>query len=347
MNKTVIESIVFTIPIVCALMCMVLVLMDASARRRNKQEMGLRLFLALTYAVTSLGWLGIVFYFADSRLFESYKMVFLLTLMFDQVMIYRFVCIITGTDGQHEFHPMHLFVPLVFAVISLEWDIMVPLFVVYNAVYPLLNVLRIKRYREFVVDYSSDASRTSLRWLYIIQILILITIPLPLAMILLDSEISQFGYWPCLGALPYFINYLILCYNLLNNNYLIVPTEDEAGKNEYWSEVLSRRQFDEYLMKKKPWLNPNLRVTDIAAELHTNRCYLSSFIKKEYNMNFCRLINQYRLQELDRLRLSSLIGEVPNIELVMMSGFANYRSYLRAKKEEDKLNLLKMFDLKG
>lgn len=344
MNKTVIESIVFTIPIVCALMCMVLVLMDASARRRNKQELNLRLFLALTYVVTSLGWLGIVFYFADSHLFESYTMVFLLTLMFDQVMIYRFVCIITGTGGRHEFHPLHLFVPIIFAVISLRWDVMVPLFVVYNSVYPLLNVLRIKRYREYVVNYSSDVSHTSLGWLFVVQILILITIPLPLAMILLGAEISQFGYWPCLGALPYFINYLILCYNLLNNNYLIIPPEDEAEKDWCWTELLSREQFEVYLTKKKPWLNPKLRVTDIAAELHTNRYYLSAFIKREYNMNFCRLINQYRLQELDRLRLSIVAGEVANIDLVMMSGFANYRSYLRAKKAEDKLRVLKLFD---
>lgn len=344
MNKTVIETIVFTIPIVCALMCMVLVLMDASARRRNKQELELRLFLALTYVVTSLGWLGIVFYFADSHLFESYKMAFLLTLMFDQVMIYRFVCIITGTGRRHEFRSVHLIVPLIFAVISSQWDIMVPLFVVYNSVYPLLNLFRIKRYREFVVDYSSDASHTSLGWLYVIQILILITIPLPLAMILFHSEVSRFGYWPCLGALPYFINYLILCYNLLNNNYLIVQPEDEADNSGYGTEVLSREQFEEYLMKKKPWLNPTLRVTDIAIELHTNRCYLSAFIKKEYNMNFCRLINQYRLQELDRLRISPLIGEMTNMELVMMSGFANYRSYLRSKKEDDKQRLLRMFE---
>lgn len=342
MNKTVIESIVFTIPIVCALMCMVLVLMDASARRRNKQELRLRLFLALTYVVTALGWLGIVLYFADMRLFESYKMVFLLTLMFDQVMIYRFVCIITGTGGKHEFKPLHLFVPIIFAVLSLEWDIMVPLFVVYNSVYPLLNMLRIRRYREFVVNYSSDASHTSLGWLFVIQILILITIPLPLAMILLDSEISQFGYWPCLGALPYFINYLILCYNLLNNNYLIIPSEDESEKDG--SEMLSRQQFEEYLTNKKPWLNPKLRATDIAIELKTSRRCLSSFIRKEYNMNFCRLINKYRLQELDRLRLLTLDDEVANLELVMRSGFANYRSYLRAKKAEDKMTVLKLFN---
>ena len=62
------------------------------------------------------------------------------------------------------------------------------------------------------------------------------------------------------------------------------------------------------------------------------------------NMNFSRLINRYRLQELERLRLLPSNSEKNNIELVLMAGFSNYRSYLRVKQEEDRLALLKMFE---
>ena len=32
------------------------------------------------------------------------------------------------------------------------------------------------------------------------------------------------------------------------------------------------------------------------------------------------------------------------MELVLMAGFGNYRNYLRVKKEEDRLALLKVFE---
>lgn len=57
-----IDAFAFSAPIVCALACMIMMLMDAVARRHNVQEKRLRLFLALTYLITSLGWLGMVFY---------------------------------------------------------------------------------------------------------------------------------------------------------------------------------------------------------------------------------------------------------------------------------------------
>ena len=86
-----IDAFAFSAPIICALTCMIMMLMDAVARRRNVQEKRLRLFLALTYLITSLGWLGMVFYSVSPRIFASYYTVFLFTLMLDQVMIYRFV----------------------------------------------------------------------------------------------------------------------------------------------------------------------------------------------------------------------------------------------------------------
>ena len=54
-------------------------------------------------------------------------------------------------------------------------------FIVYNTLYPFLNLRNIRRYRKFIVNYSSDAYNASLAWLAVIQALILITVPVPLA----------------------------------------------------------------------------------------------------------------------------------------------------------------------
>lgn len=51
-----------------------------------------------------------------------------------------------------------------------------------------------------------------------------------------------------------------------------------------------------YLESKKPYLNPDLVLADIARALHTNRSYLSSSIKNQNGGNFRSLINSYRVK---------------------------------------------------
>ena len=366
-----IEAFAFSAPIICAVICMVMMLMDARASLHNPLEKRLRTFLALAYLVSSLGWLGMVFYVLSPRTFASYYTVFILALMLDQVMIYRFVSLITNTGGRRKFNRLHLVIPLFLTAVSVVNAILVPveqqvrliyndtgsgtwfrityvtttiLFVVYNSLYPALNLRNIHRYRLFIVNYSADAYSTSLGWLTFIQILILITVPLPLAGLLIGIPATAISYLVLQGALSYFINYLILCYNLLNNNYLIIQTDTAEPDMPAVATPLDRKHFERYLRDKKPYLDPKLRITDLVTVLHTNRSYLSGFINKEYNMNFCSLINCCRLEELDRLRLQSSNAEKNNMDLVLMAGFSSYRSYLRAKSEQDERRLLKVFE---
>ena len=173
----------------------------------------------------------------------------------------------------------------------------------------------------------------------------LVCVPVPLAGLLLDMETFSSSYFVWLGVLPTFVFYMMLCYNMLDKNYLIV--QPEALKTEDMPPdlpALDRKRLERYLREKKPYLDPKLRITDLAAGLSTNRSYLSAFINKEYGMNFCRLINRCRLMALDRLRVSPANAGKTNMELVLMAGFSGYRNYLRVKKEEDRLALLKVFE---
>lgn len=210
---------------------------------------------------------------------------------------------------------------------------------------PALNLRNIYRYRRFIVDYSSEVQRISLDWLAAVQVFILVCVPVPLAGLLLDMETFSSSYFVWLGVLPTFVFYMMLCYNMLDKNYLIV--QPEALKTEDMPPdlpALDRKRLERYLREKKPYLDPKLRITDLAAGLSTNRSYLSAFINKEYGMNFCRLINRCRLMALDRLRVSPANAGKTNMELVLMAGFSGYRNYLRVKKEEDRLALLKVFE---
>ena len=331
---------------VCAMVCMVMMSLDACRYGRGGQERRLRALLALTYLVTSLGWLGLVLYSVAPCAFSYYHPVFLLTLMLDQVMFFWVVSMITDTGERRRLNRWHWVVPVFLMGALFEGGILVSLvFFIYNTLYPALNLRNIYRYRRFIVDYSSEAQRISLDWLAAVQVFILVCVPVPLAGLLLDMETFSSSYFVWLGVLPTFVFYMMLCYNMLDKNYLIV--QPEALKTEDMPPdlpALDRKRLERYLREKKPYLDPKLRITDLAAGLSTNRSYLSAFINKEYGMNFCRLINRCRLMALDRLRVSPANAGKTNMELVLMAGFSGYRNYLRVKKEEDRLALLKVFE---
>ena len=371
-GRELMTSIAFSAPTVCALVCMVMVLLDTYVHRWNPHERHLRLFLALTYFVTLLSWLGLVLYIAYPQVFIYYHPVFLLMLMLDQVMFSRFVSEITDTGESRRFSRLHWIIPLFITAFSVLDYVLVPAghtmrvaygtdiptygtgfnlmyitttmaVVVYNTFYPLLNLRNIRRYRRFVVDYSSDVQRTSLSWLAAMQALILGSVPVPLAGLLLGLPTFSTSGFVWLGPLSMFVFYVILCYNMLRDNYLIIRSETvEVKVPATGIASIGRKRFERYLREKKPYLNPKLRITDLAAGLNTNRSYLSAFINREYDMNFCRLINKCRLHELDRLRLAN--ADKTNMELVLMAGFSEYRNYLRVKSDEDKLAVLKAFE---
>lgn len=378
-SREILQAYAFSAPIVCAVVCMVMMLLDAAGYRRNAQEKQLRRFLALTYLVTSLGWLGMVLYVVAPRAFVFYLPMFLLTIMLEEVMLYRFVSRITGLGQPRRFSSLHLAIPLLIVAAATVSCLVVPveqqavaiygettadtnlwfkvmytittvIFIIYNSLYPILNLRNIRRYRLFVVNYSSDEQRISLHWLTLMQALILVSVPFPLAGLLLGISTFSSSALVWLGALPSFMFYLILCYNMLDDNYLIIQPEtieeEDTGKEPVEEEttVLDPKGFSRYMREKKPYLNPKLRITDLAAGLHTNRTYLSAFINREYGMNFCRLINQCRLRALDRLRTAPENADKSNMELVLMAGFSGYRNYIRIKNEEDKQNLLKVFE---
>ena len=372
MNYELVRALAFAAPAVCAFICMILILFDAFNPDKNRQERSLRLFLVLTCTVAMFCWTGLVLQVINPRAFVYYHTVFFFTLMMDQVLIYRFVHIITDTEPHKPFGRRHFLAPFFLTAIAAIIALYVPyeqqnaviygtgerqggdsglfavfypstqiIFIIYNTLYPLLGFLRIQRYRHIIKNYSADTQRTSLNWLSVLLTLVLVTIPVPLAGMLWGLDVFN-NFWTSIqGVLPTFIIYLILCYNLISDNYVIISPDDEEDDPDKDMQI-DVKLFSKYIHEKKPYLNPKLKITDLCKGFGTNRSYMSAFINKEYGMNFSRFINRCRLEELDRQRTSSTGKERSAMELVLMAGFSSYQSYLRVKNEEYKESILKV-----
>ncbi len=97
--------------------------------------------------------------------------------------------------------------------------------------------------------------------------------------------------------------------------------------------ILNRDSFDAFMKVEKPYLNADLRITDLVDMLHVNRTYISSFINREYGVNFSAFINRYRLLEYNELKENPKYSKISKSEMAEMVGFNSYRSFQRTEKE--------------
>jgi AraC-like DNA-binding protein len=325
------------------------------------------LSVSVAFALVTLGYAVVLTRMLMPAIITQLYIVYLLVLLLGTVFLYRFVWLLTGTGDKEHFSPWHFIMPFVLTLILGAWtatgisirrrfdlavrpDVIRPdmtlveivyvflpfLFTLYVLTYGIGSLVRTRRYRRIVVDYSANEERTSISWIYYY-----------IALFILGgfSTFLRFSYnWT--GAPPYLfllmaifpLGEVLLLYNIIKGNYVLIeptPPQLDAIKPAVRREmVLDRQRFDRYMNEKKPYLNPELCITDMTIDLGTNRTYLSNFINKEYGMNFRSLVNAYRLHEIERLRRSSEHKNLDTIDLIMRAGFSSYRSYLSAEKHE-------------
>lgn len=89
----------------------------------------------------------------------------------------------------------------------------------------------------------------------------------------------------------------------------------------------------EYFDNKKPFLNPELSLQDVATALGVSQYVLSRFINKEFEVNFYTLINRFRIDHV--LRLIELNKSTFNNDaLLAASGFRSRTVFFNQFKEK-------------
>ena len=197
---------------------------------------------------------------------------------------------------------------------------------------------RIVQYRKNITDDTAEDDEANTNWLLTRLVLIMPSILLPVINYMADHKILVFGLWIVFHSV--FLLFLIplVCYKTVKGRYIImgdIPEEMTSEKNRppgKHTNKISREEFEAYLETQKPYLKPDLKITDIVKEFGTNRSYLYEFINLTYQMNFSRFMNEYRLRELERLMYDhSDKTDEKKMELILKAGFGSYDSYRRSR----------------
>lgn len=88
-----------------------------------------------------------------------------------------------------------------------------------------------------------------------------------------------------------------------------------------------------YFNEKKPWLNPNLNILDVAKHIGTNRSYVSNIINDYIGCNFNQFVNSYRVNEAKILLKQN--PELSISEISELSGFGSVNSFIRIFKNHE------------
>ncbi|MGE0076237.1 MAG: hypothetical protein AB7S48_00090 [Bacteroidales bacterium] len=217
---------------------------------------------------------------------------------------------------------------------------------IFTLVYTGLSFYRLRRFRKVIVDYSANEDRSNLNWVTTILFLSLILIIIPLVGLI--NKAHYLSTW--FTAIPIailIIQYAYLSFHIVSRNYIVISPdyekkiEHEIGSAADYKELflasdmkkqaLTPEKFEAYINGQKPYLNPELKITDLVNQLGINRTYISSFINSHYSVNFSRYINLCRVEEYNRI-CSNPDNEVKSKqELAEMAGFNSYKSFMRFK----------------
>lgn len=207
---------------------------------------------------------------------------------------------------------------------------------IFIIVYFVLSVRRVLTYRKSIIHYSANMEASSLRWIYEVLLIYLVTyVPIPV-LFLLSAPGSNIEYLTKISFNCFaFIFDIILCYNIFTNNYVltaedIVTQEKEAETGNYGS--LNKKELESFIKKQKPFLDYNLKITDLALSLGTNRTYLSRFINDNYQLSFSMYINKCRLEELEKIKKSASYADLSEEELIYLVGFKSFNSYKKTRE---------------
>lgn len=105
------------------------------------------------------------------------------------------------------------------------------------------------------------------------------------------------------------------------------PTEAPQADNSC-KELMNR--IIQLMESQHPYLNPELKVSDIANALGVHRNTVSACINSQQGCSFSQFVNNYRLQHAQKLLLETSDIKISTVGIE--SGFANERSFFRSFK---------------
>jgi AraC-like DNA-binding protein len=174
--------------------------------------------------------------------------------------------------------------------------------------YIVAAIMTINHYHKWLLEQCSAVEALKLNWLsYLLTSILLLFI---VWTSLLGADIKVFGiepsrlvletFWLAMSILVYWIG----IYSLLHPEILTFSmVEDKKTKQTLPKAELSIhcRKLEDYMKSNKPYIDPTLSLTALAAQLNLNAKLLSQVINTGTGHSFYEYINRYRIESIKNI----------------------------------------------
>ena len=202
----------------------------------------------------------------------------------------------------------------------------------------------ILNYRKEIKEYYSTIDKLNLTWmLYVVGAFFFMWM-----VDLLDFILASFGvinnteesYMVFLSLAINFAFAILIFYKALQHPEIFAGFGEGEKHRKYEKSHLTENEKREYLQKleqyfrdRKPFLNPELTISDVANALGISPKYLSQVINEALQKNFYDLINSYRIEEAKKKLKSDDDPKRTVLEVLYDSGFNSKSAFNTAFKK--------------
>lgn len=210
--------------------------------------------------------------------------------------------------------------------------------------YLIACFILILRYRKEIKDYYSTTDKLNLTWmLYVVGAFFFMWM-----VDLSDFTLASFGAISEAGDsrmvfLSLAINFafaILIFYKALQHPEIFAGFPENEKHRKYEKSHLTKnekqdylRRLEQYFTDKKPFLNPELTINDVANAISVPPRYLSQVINEALQKNFYDLINSYRIEEAKRKLKSDDDPKRTVLEVLYDSGFNSKSAFNTAFKK--------------
>ena len=180
---------------------------------------------------------------------------------------------------------------------KLFYDIEVAWAAIYGTYYAVWTFIAIPRYHRQLKERFSYTENINLNWLRTILLVFIVLIVLwTVDSMLIDMDVES------LYMMGSMVAWMFICWFLYRHESVIneleeseaTGTEDEDSNTAKPSDIGIK--IEHLMLVKRVYLNPRLKLSEVAADIHSNRTYVSNWFNNERHTTFFDYVNALRVE---------------------------------------------------
>lgn len=313
-------------------------------KRKPRQPYLIAIILCLTLIVSHSYFVrGAIGRFIESPFIIAEPFIFLIS-----PLLYFYFINLTSKTRKHRFNDLKHLVPFVFFFASfipiaehgqnsvyyeflysnkivmtgVLWIILVVQFLYYYAKIHSIN----KKYTTRLAEQHSNYEKYEASWvrIFLLQFLsIFAFVSIVLFVFLHNSNFSNFSTVVALffSLQVYFIAYKGLNQKTISIDHAEKETVDHLKVPLNEKQLAMKDKLENFMLTQKPFLNPDLSLIDLAAQVNLSRNELSALINNIIGSNFYLFVNAYRVEHFKQLLQKDTQKQFTILALAYDSGF--------------------------